>query len=769
MSQPVDQSLPIQEVESVATTPVASDQAPVSEPVPVQQVAPVSIAPTSSQELTNPITSSEASVTPPPASPVIPEAAPELVTQIPTQQLPEIQKKQSSQLPPIPKLSTLNIDNKQCRNMENNCQVCSDLTDEQFKQYQENLGPSKDSISTILNNISNKPGGIAYKGVPLNAESTSGKFNIGPSEGETPIFCYQDSKNKTHYKRLYPKRIPVEEKSWTQKTKKPYIPADFTLGPNTLSVLDLSESCCGLKNSYKDLVNTCDVDSSSEVEPENYQNRKLCELGDVQTSLFGTQIQYGDGQVNNTQNDPNQGRPLNPLGRTGIAGKGILPKWGPNYESYLLLVQKSAGAKQAGGASDQSVSETDSPVSTPADLWEVKLEYKVNTKSLAIPSQAIGKIDAETPLLVAQQNYLTNLIKITNNELDKVVDNKLVEKYLREHSLQAQVTAMENNSYIPLLNGANTFFKTKASKSAYIVIEDIIRHAFSIEGGCVDLLYEGCIVDIRNTDNAWVEGAVYLFNLDATPTNVEEEYWKLIKPLSETNVSEANSNSYSWFNLNKASNGTDLDWESVPVTCCDGNGLVFVALAHSYLVQTDLEEAQHQEKIAKAKAENEALTNDIESQVSEITKLNKAVVDQNLKLQDDKTRLTGKINHLKETGLSAINKETGISYNEYRELLKCNSNNGLQDESICKDPSNNQELINQSWINPEYSSTHGKELSDVSSESEISKPLEVGTSSISSDDTSVSESEVKTPKSDMEQAGGGIVNNSDTVSYLFSD
>ena len=48
-----------------------------------------------------------------------------------------------------------------------------------------------------------------------------------------------------------------------------------------------------------------------------------------------------------------------------------------------------------------------------------------------------------------------------------------------------------------------------------MVVEDIIRRAFSLEGGCADLLYEGIITDIRNTDNAWVEGGVYLFNLDA--------------------------------------------------------------------------------------------------------------------------------------------------------------------------------------------------------------------------------------------------------------
>lgn len=41
------------------------------------------------------------------------------------------------------------------------------------------------------------------------------------------------------------------------------------------------------------------------------------------------------------KHDPETGRPLNPLGRTGIAGRGALGKWGPNHAADALLTRVS--------------------------------------------------------------------------------------------------------------------------------------------------------------------------------------------------------------------------------------------------------------------------------------------------------------------------------------------------------------------------------------------------------------------------------------------
>jgi ADP-ribose pyrophosphatase len=41
------------------------------------------------------------------------------------------------------------------------------------------------------------------------------------------------------------------------------------------------------------------------------------------------------------QHDPESGRPLNPLGRTGIAGRGALGKWGPNHAADAIVTRIS--------------------------------------------------------------------------------------------------------------------------------------------------------------------------------------------------------------------------------------------------------------------------------------------------------------------------------------------------------------------------------------------------------------------------------------------
>ncbi len=35
--------------------------------------------------------------------------------------------------------------------------------------------------------------------------------------------------------------------------------------------------------------------------------------------------------------DPNTGAPLNPMGRTGLLGKGLLPRWGPNHSIVVVV------------------------------------------------------------------------------------------------------------------------------------------------------------------------------------------------------------------------------------------------------------------------------------------------------------------------------------------------------------------------------------------------------------------------------------------------
>lgn len=39
--------------------------------------------------------------------------------------------------------------------------------------------------------------------------------------------------------------------------------------------------------------------------------------------------------------DQSNGAPLNPMGRTGLLGKGLLPRWGPNHTIVLCITRWS--------------------------------------------------------------------------------------------------------------------------------------------------------------------------------------------------------------------------------------------------------------------------------------------------------------------------------------------------------------------------------------------------------------------------------------------
>ncbi|VDL62182.1 unnamed protein product [Hymenolepis diminuta] len=43
--------------------------------------------------------------------------------------------------------------------------------------------------------------------------------------------------------------------------------------------------------------------------------------------------------------DPNTGAPLNPMGRTGLLGKGLLPRWGPNHSVVIVVTRWSRNPK----------------------------------------------------------------------------------------------------------------------------------------------------------------------------------------------------------------------------------------------------------------------------------------------------------------------------------------------------------------------------------------------------------------------------------------
>ena len=210
------------------------------------------------------------------------------------------------------------------------------------------------------------------------------------------------------------------------------------------------------------------------------------------------------------------------------------------------------------------------------------------------------------------------------------------------------------------------------------------------------------------------------------------------------------------------------------MTCCEGNGLVFVALANGYLLEQDILDEELARKEAEIKKRNKVITDNIEKEVSEINDLNKVVKTQTEQLNDDTSNLNSKIVELKKLGEKALSKDNGLSLLEYRNLLDCDSKNGLQNEAICRDPHNPTDLVNNDWIERGYSETNTDQFRDdnISSATDISKPINNQVSISSSSNTdSLSDSASEGTTIDRTEHDSKVGGNSkdDVISYLFTE
>jgi ADP-ribose pyrophosphatase len=71
------------------------------------------------------------------------------------------------------------------------------------------------------------------------------------------------------------------------------------------------------------LKNDCTKNPDGWADPED-----ISEMGEIPSESFAGPLKFDEA-----------GRPLNPVGRTGIAGRGLLGKWGPNYAADPIITR----------------------------------------------------------------------------------------------------------------------------------------------------------------------------------------------------------------------------------------------------------------------------------------------------------------------------------------------------------------------------------------------------------------------------------------------
>lgn len=166
--------------------------------------------------------------------------------------------------------------------------------------------------------------------------------------------------------------------------------------------------------------------------------------------------------------DPASGRPLNPRGRTGLAGRGKLYRWGPNQAADPIVSR----------VAPDSASSSSSSSSSSSPSLEIVVIKRGDTGAWALPG---GMVDSgEQAEAAAKREF-------------------------GEEALGIQ----------PEKEGSKAEQTEKDRQSKARAVLDKIFPPSAAKTDAVERVYAGYIDDPRNTDNAWMESCVFHAHLSA--------------------------------------------------------------------------------------------------------------------------------------------------------------------------------------------------------------------------------------------------------------
>jgi len=197
--------------------------------------------------------------------------------------------------------------------------------------------------------------------------------------------------------------------------------------------------------------------------------------------------------------DP-MGLPRNPMGRTGLRGRGALYRYGPNHEIMAILTRWKKMKKKP-----------------------IMVERKKLLEFVAVKDSVTGQTKIPGDKILGDESAYS---VVCRTFLQLVFEETAVEKCLNFNEEDMTLFFAQFASQTPI--------DTSKSKLVDVCVE---------LGFCPTLIYSGYIDDPRNTDNAWVEGQIWNFHFDKddfldNKIHNQSSKWREVSPNIRINSNE---------------------------------------------------------------------------------------------------------------------------------------------------------------------------------------------------------------------------------------
>ncbi|XP_022323165.2 transient receptor potential cation channel subfamily M member-like 2 isoform X2 [Crassostrea virginica] len=205
--------------------------------------------------------------------------------------------------------------------------------------------------------------------------------------------------------------------------------------------------------------------------------------------------------------DPNA-LPLNPMGRTGIRGKGTLWRWGPNHVIKCVCTRWRRKYNQENQPGDYLYVEGKRVlefIATQREGNNLETVYE-------LPGGVLHGLSS--PYSVVQESFLRSVFDENEVEPKPTLDQGDMIQFFAQFATQnvngktSLSLGSPDHSISQLLTGISGISTSHTSSRTSLRTEQ------DSQGFSASLLYKGYLDDPRNTDNAWMEAEVWNFHYD---------------------------------------------------------------------------------------------------------------------------------------------------------------------------------------------------------------------------------------------------------------